>query len=56
METEKTNRRAARRASILASFEPVVASAVGILAFGELLGALTIVGIVCVLAGVWILR
>lgn len=44
------------RASILASLEPVVASLTGALLFGEPLGALTIAGILCVLAGVTILR
>lgn len=44
------------RASILASLEPVVASLAGTLAFGEPMGALTVLGIFCVLAGVYILR
>lgn len=44
------------RASILASLEPVVASLTGVLAFGEPMGALTVLGIFCVLAGVYILR
>lgn len=44
------------RASILASLEPVVASLTGALVFGEPLGALTVLGILCVLAGVTILR
>lgn len=44
------------RASILASLEPVVASLTGVLMFGEPMGALTAVGILCVLAGVTILR
>lgn len=44
------------RASILASLEPVVASLTGVLAFGEPMSALTVLGIFCVLAGVAILR
>ena len=44
------------RASILASLEPVVASLTGVIAFGEPMGPLTVLGILCVLAGVYILR
>lgn len=44
------------RASIMASLEPVVASVAGVLAFGEPMGAATVAGILCVLAGVYILR
>lgn len=44
------------KASILASLEPVVASLAGVLAFGEPMGLLTVLGIFCVLAGVTILR
>ena len=44
------------KASIMASLEPVVASLVGVLAFGEPMSALTLAGIVCVLAGVVILK
>lgn len=44
------------RASIMASLEPVVASLIGVLVFGEPMGILTAVGIGCVLAGVYILR
>lgn len=44
------------RASIMASLEPVVASLAGVLAFGEPMGPLTALGILCVLAGVYILR
>lgn len=44
------------KASIMASLEPVVASIVGVAVFGEPMGALTFVGIVCVLGGVCILR
>lgn len=46
----------AGRASIMASLEPVVASLAGVLLFQEPMGALTAGGIVCVLAGVYILR
>lgn len=44
------------RASILASLEPVVASLTGVLVFGEPMGPLTALGILCVLSGVYILR
>ena len=44
------------KASIMASLEPVVAALAGILAFGEPMNAATVIGIVCVLAGVCILR
>ncbi len=44
------------RASILASLEPVVAALAGALAFGEAIGPLTLAGICCVLAGVYLLR
>jgi len=44
------------KASIMASLEPVVASIVGIVVFGEPLSALTLAGILCVLSGVYILR
>lgn len=44
------------RASILASLEPVAAALTGVLAFGEPVGPLTVLGILCVLAGVYILR
>lgn len=44
------------KASIMASLEPVVASLAGVLAFGEPMGILTALGILCVLAGVTILR
>lgn len=46
----------AGKAAIIASFEPVVASLVGALAFGEHLGLTALAGILCVLAGVYILR
>lgn len=44
------------RASILASLEPVAATLTGVIAFGEPMGPLTVLGILCVLAGVCILR
>ncbi|WP_297983495.1 EamA family transporter [uncultured Oscillibacter sp.] len=44
------------RASIMASLEPVAATLVGVLAFGEPLSPAAAAGILCVLAGVYILR
>ena len=44
------------KASIMASLEPVTASVIGVLVFGEPMTALTALGVLCVLAGVWILR
>ena len=44
------------KASILASVEPVVASLVGILAFGEPMTLGVVLGLVCILASVYILR
>ncbi len=44
------------RASIIASLEPVAATLVGVLAFGEALSPPALAGILCVLAGVYILR
>ncbi len=44
------------KASIMASLEPVVATLVGVLVFQEAMSGLTLLGIVCVLAGVVILR
>lgn len=44
------------KASIMASVEVVVAALAGVLAFGEPLTVQTLAGIVCVLAGVYILR
>lgn len=44
------------RASILASLEPVAATLIGALAFGEALSLPVLAGIVCVLAGVYISR
>ena len=46
----------AGKASIMASLEPVVAALAGVLIFGEPMGLLTLLGILCVLAGVYILR
>lgn len=46
----------AGKASILASLEPVVASVAGVVLFGEPMSPITAAGIVCVLAGVYILR
>ena len=46
----------AGRASIMASLEPVVASLVGVIVFGEPMTLLTGLGIACVLAGILILR
>ncbi len=43
------------KASVIASFEPVAATLVGALAFGEALSPMTLAGILCVLAGVYIL-
>lgn len=44
------------KASILASIEPVVASIVGILAFGEPMGIGVVLGLICILVSVYILR
>lgn len=44
------------KASILASVEPVVASIVGILAFGEPMNLGVVLGLVCILISVYILR
>lgn len=44
------------RASIMASLEPVAATLVGVLVFGESLSPTAAAGILCVLAGVYILR
>ncbi|MDO4314618.1 MAG: EamA family transporter [Oscillospiraceae bacterium] len=44
------------KAAIMASLEPVVASLAGVLVFGEPMGPATVTGILCVLAGVYILR
>ena len=46
----------AGKASIMASLEPVVAALTGVLVFGEPMNALTAAGILCVLAGVYVLR
>lgn len=44
------------KASILASIEPVVAALVGVLAFGEPMGIMVVLGLVCILISVYILR
>jgi len=44
------------RASIMASLEPVVAALTGVLVFGEPMSGFALAGIVCVLAGVYMLR
>ena len=44
------------KASIMASLEPVVAALSGVVLFGEPMSAVTLAGIICVLAGVYILR
>ena len=44
------------KASILASVEPVVASLVGIIAFGEPMSIMVLLGLICILATVYILR
>ena len=44
------------KASIIASFEPVVAALAGVLVFGEPISVTMIAGILCILAGVCILR
>ena len=54
--TKGLSRVEAGKASIMASLEPVVAALTGIAVFGEPMSAATAVGILCVLAGVVILR
>lgn len=44
------------KASILASIEPVAASFVGILAFGEPISIMVVLGLICILACVYILK
>ncbi|MGM9607795.1 MAG: DMT family transporter [Oscillospiraceae bacterium] len=44
------------KASILASIEPVVAALVGVLAFGEPMSIMVLLGLICILASVYILR
>lgn len=44
------------RASILASIEPVVSAFVGILAFGEPMGIPVLLGLLCILISIYILR
>ena len=46
----------AGKASIMASLEPVVAALTGVVLFSEPMGIQTLLGILCVLAGVYILR
>ena len=46
----------AGKASIMASLEPVVAALTGVIVFGEPMSVMTAAGILCVLAGVYILR
>ena len=46
----------AGKASIMASLEPVVAALTGVVLFSEPMGMQTLLGILCVLAGVYILR
>ncbi len=54
--TKGLSRVEAGKASIMASLEPVVAALTGVLVFGEPMNALTAAGILCVLAGVYVLR
>ena len=54
--TKGLSRVEAGQASIMARLEPVVAALAGILAFGEPVNTATVIGIICVLAGVVILR
>lgn len=44
------------KASILASIEPVVAALIGVLAFGEPMSVMVILGLVCILVSVYILK
>ena len=44
------------KASILASVEPVVAALVGVFAFGEPMSIMVLLGLLCILASVYILR
>ncbi len=44
------------KAAILASVEPVTAAIVGVLAFGELMSVMVLLGLVCILACVYILK
>ena len=44
------------KASILASIEPVVAALVGVLAFGEPMSIMVVLGLICILASVYILK
>ena len=54
--TKGLSRVEAGKASIMASLEPVVAALTGVLIFGEPMNVLTAAGILCVLAGVYVLR
>ena len=54
--TKGLSRVEAGKASIMASLEPVVAALTGVLVFGEPMNVLTAAGILCVLAGVYVLR
>ena len=44
------------KASIMASIEPVVAALVGVMAFGEPMSIMVLLGLICILASVYILR
>lgn len=44
------------KASILASIEPLVAALVGVLAFGEPMSIMVVLGLICILASVYILK
>jgi drug/metabolite transporter (DMT)-like permease len=44
------------KASILASIEPIVSAFVGILAFGEPMGMPVLLGLICILISIYILR
>lgn len=54
--TKGLSRVEAGKASIMASLEPVVAALTGVIVFGEPMNVLTAAGILCVLAGVYVLR
>lgn len=54
--TRGLSRVEAGKASIMASLEPVVASLAGVVFFHESIGIMMLIGIVCVLAGVAVLR
>ena len=44
------------KASILASIEPVVASVAGVIAFGEPLSLWVVLGLVCILTAIYLLK